>query len=219
MKNALVFGAGGQGRVIADIIECNHSHNILGFLDDAVKIGTRIGTAYEVLGDRFAAATLCNANTEMFIAVGDNWSRAKLIAHLKELNRAIVFGTAVHPSACIARGVKIGVGASVMAGATINVDSVLGQFCIINTQASIDHDCTIGDFASVLPGAVLGGNVNVGEFSVVALKAGIIHQINIGAHSVIGAGATVVNDVPSFSVAYGNPAKVVRSRKQGESYL
>lgn len=46
-------------------------------------------------------------------------------------------------------------------------------------------------------------------------RAGVIvlPGVNIGSHSVIGAGSVVTRDIPSFSVALGIPATVVRSRK------
>ena len=35
---------------------------------------------------------------------------------------------------------------------------------------------------------------------------------NIGDHSVIGAGSVVTKDIPAYSIAVGNPARVIRSR-------
>lgn len=36
---------------------------------------------------------------------------------------------------------------------------------------------------------------------------------NIGQRSIIGAGSVVVKDIPEYSVAVGNPARVIKSRK------
>lgn len=52
-------------------------------------------------------------------------------------------------------------------------------------------------------GCWLGAGVMVGD------------GVTIGEESVIGAGSLVNRDVPAWSVAYGTPAKVVRSRKAG----
>lgn len=41
---------------------------------------------------------------------------------------------------------------------------------------------------------------------------------NVGKKSIIGAGSVVVKDIPSFSIAAGNPARVIKSRQpQGAS--
>lgn len=65
---------------------------------------------------------------------------------------------------------------------------------------------TIGNKAndnSLLP--TIGHNVTVGANVV------IIGKINIGDNVIIGAGSVVVKDIPSNSIAAGNPAKVIKS--------
>ena len=44
----------------------------------------------------------------------------------------------------------------------------------------------------------------------------ILGGVTIGAHSVIGAHSLVTRDIPPYSVAYGVPAKVRRSRKDND---
>lgn len=45
----------------------------------------------------------------------------------------------------------------------------------------------------------------------------ILSGVKIGRGSVIGAGAVVVNDVPPYSVAVGNPARIVKKRFDDET--
>ena len=59
----------------------------------------------------------------------------------------------------------------------------------------------------------------MGEYTAVCLGARVVHKIRIGPHTVIGAGATVLCDLPHHVVAYGTPARVVRSREESELYL
>lgn len=51
----------------------------------------------------------------------------------------------------------------------------------------------------------IGNNSFIGDQSVV--------MANIGQRSIIGAGSVVVKDIPEYSVAVGNPARVIKSRK------
>lgn len=51
---------------------------------------------------------------------------------------------------------------------------------------------------------IIGNNVWIGE------KVCILPNVRIGDGSVIGAGSVVTKDIPSGSVAVGNPAKVIR---------
>jgi serine acetyltransferase len=59
----------------------------------------------------------------------------------------------------------------------------------------------------------------LGKFSTISLGANIINGINIGIHTVIGAGSLVVTDFGDNIIAYGSPAKVIRTRVIGEPYL
>jgi len=57
----------------------------------------------------------------------------------------------------------------------------------------------------------IGDNVWIG--SNVTILAGV----SIGSHSVIGAGAVVTRDVSEYSIAVGNPARVIRNRRTKKS--
>ena len=82
-----------------------------------------------------------------------------------------------------------------------------------------DHDSHLGAFASLAPGAITGGGVEIGARSFVGLGAQLIHGVSIGADTVVGAGALVLHPLPDGVVAYGAPARVIRSRQVSEPYL
>ena len=106
-----------------------------------------------------------------------------------------------------------------MAGAVVNSSATVGRFCIINTRASVDHNSHLEDFSSIAPGATLAGNVRVGAYSAICLQACVAEKISIGSHTVVGAGSVVLNDLPDQVIAYGTPARTVRTRNQGDRYL
>lgn len=54
-------------------------------------------------------------------------------------------------------------------------------------------------------------SVEIGDYSYVGVAAVILPGVKIGRGCVIGAGAIVNSDIPDFSVAVGNPAKVIGS--------
>jgi acetyltransferase-like isoleucine patch superfamily enzyme len=66
---------------------------------------------------------------------------------------------------------------------------------------------------------VTGGRVALGTCAAVGLGAKVVHNVRIGAHAVVGAGALVLQDVPDQVVAYGTPARVIRSRGVDDPYL
>ncbi len=215
MRIAIVASSG-HARVVADIIENQGLHQIVGFLDDNKDVGTPIGD-YLVIGKSFDIAT---AGVEgAIVAIGDNAIRAKLARRIGEVAPEVRFVSAIHPKACVAKSADIGSGVVVMANAVINPHCVVGNHCIINTGAILEHDGIMLDFSSLAPGVVTGGNCRVGRFSAISLGAKIKHNINIGNDTVIGAASLIIQDVPSNSVCYGVPGRVVRQREHGDKYL
>ncbi len=57
----------------------------------------------------------------------------------------------------------------------------------------------------------LAGGVRVGELTHIGIGSSIIQGISIGKSSIVGAGSVVVRDIPSYTISYGNPCRVVRS--------
>ncbi|RMD85132.1 MAG: acetyltransferase [Candidatus Dadabacteria bacterium] len=210
MEELIVIGAGGHASVVIDAVEKQGRYSIVGIVDKS-KRGEYLG--YDILGDETALTGY--PETYLVIAIGDNWIRK----NISDRVRGFPFATIIHPSANIARDVKIGHGTVVLPGATVNTGATIGRHCIINTGAIIEHDCIVEDYAAVQPGAVLGGNSTLGLCSVIGIGASVIHGINIGDNSVIGAGSTVISDIESSVVAYGTPAKTARNRRKGEPYL
>ena len=106
-----------------------------------------------------------------------------------------------------------------MAGVVVNCNTSLGEFCILNTNSSLDHDTRLGDFVSFAPNSCTGGGSVIGSYSAVCLGTNIVDRITIGEHTVIGAGSTVLHDQPSRIVAYGTPARKINDRQPGDRYL
>lgn len=54
--------------------------------------------------------------------------------------------------------------------------------------------------------------VTIGRDSYIGMGVDIMYSGNIGEGSVVGAGSVVVKSIPPYSVAVGNPAKVIKKR-------
>ena len=57
-----------------------------------------------------------------------------------------------------------------------------------------------------------GGVIHVEEDVWLGANVMVLPGVRIGRGSIIGAGAIVTKDIPPYSIAVGNPAKVVRKR-------
>ncbi len=220
MPNVVVFGCSGHARVVIDILETERRCRIVGLVDSYKPVETRL-LDYQILGTEADVAELIHAHVcdALVVAVGDNWIRGQIVNQLKESVPGLRFISAIHPSAQISKNALIGAGTVIMPGVVVNAGSRIGESCILNTCSSLDHDCTMADFASLAPRAVTGGNVSIGAYTAVAIGATVSHGTQIGDHTVVGAGALVVSDIPAGVVAYGVPARVIRTRNPDDPYL
>jgi sugar O-acyltransferase (sialic acid O-acetyltransferase NeuD family) len=201
-----VFGASGHAKVVIDIIERQGRYEIA-FLaddDDALK-GTEL-FGYPVVGGKGELAALGVGRG--IVAIGSNPARSAVAGWLVANGYQLV--SAVHPSAQLARGVSLGEGSVVMAGAVVNPDTKIGCNVIINTRASVDHDCTVEDGVHVAPGVTLCGTVCIGSLSFIGAGATVIPNLSVGSRVMVGAGATVVRDVPDRVTVVGSPARVMK---------
>ncbi|MFB9057599.1 acetyltransferase [Mariniflexile ostreae] len=219
-KNIIIIGASGHAKVIIDIIEQLEDYTIVGLIDSFKPKGSFI-FQYEILGNEKDIPAL--SQTYDFyagiIAIGDNWTRKNIYKKIIKIVPEFEFISAIHPKSIIGKGVKIGKGTVIMAGAIVNSDAKIEDFCIINTGALLEHDCNLGKFASLAPNATVGGNVKIGAFSAICLSANVIQDISIGIHSIIGAGALVNRKVGDYKMVYGIPGKVIKEIAKGEKYL
>jgi acetyltransferase EpsM len=203
----VIFGCGGQGRVVADILIAAGTPPA-GFLDDRPPAAFVDGVP--VLGSSHCMEQPHFLRTyAMIVALGDQRLRRR--SALLVLDRGGRLGIAVHPKAVIACGVAIGPGSVVMAGAVINTGSRIGRFAIVNTGAVLDHDTLIEDGVHISPGCALAGRVTCGADAFVGTGACVIPGIRIGPRAVVAAGATVIADVPADALVAGCPAIVKRS--------
>src|SRR6266853_6075575 len=79
----------------------------------------------------------------------------------------------------------------------------------------IGHDCTVGDHVIFSNNGTLGGHVQVGDHAVIGGLTAIHQFCRIGRHALTGGCSKIVQDVPPFMIADGNPAKVRSYNKVG----
>ncbi len=103
----------------------------------------------------------------------------------------------------------IGVNSIISTNVKIGKDVMMGPDCMILTQNHGMDDLTIPmwkqPFTAPRP-VVIEDDVWIGG------KVIILPGVKIGRGSVIGAGSVVTKDISPYSIAVGNPAKVVKKR-------
>jgi len=205
MKETLIIiGAGGHGKVVADIAIKTNQYKRICFLDDNVKnaiLGLEIvGTTNDLINWLDSA--------EFFVAIGDSRKRENYINKIESLGATIA--TLIHPEAIVSDFTEIGQGTVIMAGVVVNVDTKIGEGVILNTACSIDHDNIISDYCHISVGTHLAGNVKVGQHTMIGAGATIINNITIDSECMIGAGAVVVKDINASGIYVGVPTRKIK---------
>lgn len=220
MKKIVVIGASDQSRCTIDVIEKQQEYEIYGILDKKLEKGD-LFEGYKVVGYIEDIKSLVEQENVYggIVAIGDNFTRSKVVKQIVTYYPKFEFINAVHPTVVMGKNSQIGKGCLLMPGVILNSNSKVGDHCILLTHASLDHDSTVGDFSSLSPGVTTGGRVNIGKCSVIGIGANIIHCKNIGDHCVIGGGALINKDIIDNSIAYGVPARIVKKRRKSEKYL
>ena len=193
MKKLIIIGAGGHGRVVADI--ARQCYEQIVFLDDNPKLSA-IGPVSDYVN---------YLDRDFFVAIGNNEIREEIT---KKLKGAKIISL-VHKNAVVANDVIIGEGTVVAAGAVINPGTVIGNGCIINTCSSVDHDCKVGDFSHTSVGAHLAGTIKVGKHVLVGAGAIIKNNIEICNNIIIGVGAAVIKNIEKSGIYVGVPARLI----------
>lgn len=219
-EKILIIGSSGHSKVVIDIFEKMSNILIVGLIDayrpeGSETLGYKILGSEDIINDLFQN----DPTIKIFVAIGDNFIRHKVVNKIKSLIPGIEFISAIHPNSIIGKNVVIGEGVAIMAGVTINSDSIISDFCILNTNASLDHDNFMDKYSSLAPNSVTGGNVTIGKFSSISISATIKHGVSVGDHSIIGAGSVLLKDCPDNMILYGIPAREIRKREAGDKYL
>jgi UDP-N-acetylglucosamine acyltransferase len=72
----------------------------------------------------------------------------------------------------------------------------------------IGHDCTVGDAVIFSNNGTLAGHVQVGDHAVIGGLTAVHQFCRIGRFAITGGCSKIVQDVPPFMIADGNPAEV-----------
>lgn len=202
MKQLVIIGASGHGKVVADIAKKNGYGPIV-FLDDNEAVKDCGG--YAVAGK---CCSFTDYDCDIFVAIGNPTVREKFLKELEKHGKNIPF--LVHPGAIVAENSAIGKGTVIAAGAVVNPCAVIGKGCIINTCASVDHDCAVADYVHVSVGAHVAGTVSIGLRTWIGAGATVSSNVNICADTMVGAGAVVVKDILEKGTYVGVPARKIK---------
>lgn len=117
----------------------------------------------------------------------------------------------IAPNATIDPSAQIGNGVQIMPGAFIGVDTVIGDYSLLNSVCSVDHEGHIGRSVHIMGAAALAGRVNVGDYAGIGTNATVLPDVTLGSGVQVGAATLVRRDTPENAVVVGCPARQIRT--------
>ena len=111
-------------------------------------------------------------------------------------------------------GLEIGDGNTIREFCTFNLGTVqdagvtrLGNDNWVMAYVHLAHDCQVGNNTVFANNAQIAGHVRVGDHAVLGGFTGVHQFVRIGAHVMTGVGTVLLQDVPPFVIASGDPAR------------
>ncbi len=199
----IVYGGGGHGKALIDLIRLEGSFGIAGIVDDGLPAGSLL-MGVPVLGGSAILGQLLERGIQLAAnavgGIGNIDSRIRVFERLQQAG--FTCPSLVHPSAVVEPSATLSDGVQVMPLAYVGSEAHVGYGVIVNTGAIVSHDCCIGNYANLSPGAILAGEVDIGEASLVGMGVTINLRVKVGDRARIGNGATVKTDVPEGSIVH-----------------
>ncbi len=203
----LIYGGGGHGKKLIDLIRVLGTYHIAGIVDDGIPPLEKDGSPNSVMGvpllgggellpELHAKGARLAANG--IGGIGNPDLRVRVFHRLAEIG--FVCPPLIHPTAFVEPSAVLLPGVQIFPLAYVGSIARLGFGVIVNNNAVISHDCVVGDYANLSPGALIAGNVEIGERVLIGMGVTVNLGVKIGNRARIGNGATVKADVPENGI-------------------
>ncbi len=201
-QDLIIIGAGNVGGFLALNQELfRNTYNIIGFLDDDKS---KIGNMYwgiPVLGSIDKISDY--KNTLIAIGISSPLTKKKI---LTKIGKHYNFPNFISNNAWVSNKVKLGKGVIIYPGVSINHESEIGDFVVINMNCAIGHNSTIKKCCSLAPGVNFAGFTFVEPYVEIGIGVSTIQQVLIGEGAVIGGQSMLISNVEKYSTYAGVPA-------------
>jgi acetyltransferase EpsM len=197
----VVYGAGGHGKSLVDLLRTLGTYRLVGFVDDGLH-GSETVLGLPVLGNRDVLPGLADQGVRLAVnavgGIGNIQARLEVFDVLAQTG--FVCPPLVHPTGFLEPTATLAAGAQILPHAYVGTDARVGFGVIVNTGVIISHDCVLAQGANISPGAVLAGGVEVGPGALIGMGVTINLGVRVGAWARVGNSATVKEHVPDHGL-------------------
>ncbi len=202
-KALIIYGGGGHGKSLIDLLRALGTFQIVGLIDDGLEAGSEV-MGLPIFGGGTLLAPLAERGLRLAInavgGVGDIGSRVMVFERI--LNAGLTCPTLVHPKAFVEPSAHLADGVQIFPNAYVGSEVNVGFGVIVNTSAVVSHDCHLEDYANIAPGALLAGGVTICERALIGMGVTINLNVEIGAGARVGNSAVVKQDVPQGTIVH-----------------
>lgn len=205
MEDVVIYGAGGLGSVVVDILEHAGRYRPVAFLDSDVRKHGTEAAGLPIVGDLAAVAQILRRGVHnAIVAIGDNAARVAIAEALAACGLRLV--SAIHPLASFALSSQVA--EHVIVGARVNVcvHAHIGPHTVLSAGSIAEHDNVIGRGVFLEPAVRLAGGVRIDDYVTLGVGACVIPGRSIGNWARVLPGAVVIQDVPPHATVGGVPA-------------
>ena len=173
MDDVVIYGAGGLGCLVQDILLQRATNRPVAFLDSNPAKHGQIVMGLPVRGGTERIERLRDEGvTGVIVAIGDSVTRVALAETLA--TRGLRLISAIHPSASIAPSAALGEHLIIGARVTICVHARIGAHSVLSAGSIAEHDNQVGRGVFLGPAVRLAGTVTVEDFATLGIGASVI---------------------------------------------
>jgi len=209
MKQLLIIGARGFGREVYNLfLKCKEAGldvECKGFLDsksDALEDFPNYPPIISSVEDY-----VIQPDDVFVCALGNVKYKQQYVTYMKE--KGAQFISLIHPKAEIDLNTKIGEGCIIRSYASISCDVIIGDFVTIMAFVAIGHDVRIGDWSHLGAHCFMGGFSKLGTMVTMHPGARLLPHKEAMDGSTIGAGSIAISKVKENTTVFGIPAKKI----------
>lgn len=174
-KNLLILGAGQYGTVVKEIAEAMDCFDKIDFLDDTFGLGETEGHYHEQsIGKLADLEKFTNDYTYAICAIGNPEVRQKLTGKIQEAcyripvlvsplayvskSAQLRHGDVIEPMSVVHASAVVGIATFISAGAVVNHNSFLSDYCHINCNAVVMSGAIVPPYIKTQPCEVIRAN-------------------------------------------------------------
>lgn len=136
----------------------------------------------------------------LYIAIGDNRIRNKIIESLKDKN--VKYENFIHHSCLISSTSKLGKGNILCPYTIIGPNTIIGDFNLLNYRTALPHDCILGNNNVFSPNVNFTGYTIIKDNNFFGTSCSFTPNLKIGSNNKIQAGITVNKNIVNGNIVF-----------------